>query len=67
MQYGVNFFQNLGKICSELKDELNKIPKELLQAKKTEIIPFNEVKDLELDVFIEVCSQNVCLLTVYKN
>ncbi len=67
MQYRVNFFQNLVKICNELKDELNKIPKELLQAKKTEIIPFNEGRGLDLDVFIEVCCQNVCLITVYHN
>ncbi len=66
MQYGVNLFHNLVKIISELKCELNKIPKELLQEKKTEIIPFNEVKDLDLDVFIDVCCQNVCLLTAYK-
>ena len=66
MQYGVNLFQNLVKICNELKDELKKIPKELLQSKKPEIIPFNEVKDLDLNVFIEVCCQNVCLLTAYK-
>ena len=67
MQYGVNFFKNLVKICSELKDELIKIPKKLIQAKKTDIFPFNEVKSLDLDIIIEICCQNVCLLTVYKN
>ncbi len=67
MQYGVNFFQNLVEICNELKNEMIKIPKELLQTKKYEIIPFNEVKNLDLDIFIEICCQNVCLLTIYKN
>ncbi|MHA1560547.1 MAG: type ISP restriction/modification enzyme [Promethearchaeota archaeon] len=46
---------------------MNKIPKELLQTKKAEIIPWKGVVDLDLGVFIEVCCQNVCLLTVYKN
>jgi len=67
MQYGENIFQNLVKICNKLKDELNKLPKKLILAKKTEIIPFIEVKSLDVDVFIETCCQNVCLLTVYKN
>ncbi len=67
MRYPVNFFQKLVKICNELKDEMNKIPKELLQTKKAEIIPWKGVVDLNLGVFIEVCCQNVCLLTIYKN
>ncbi|QEE14618.1 type ISP restriction/modification enzyme [Promethearchaeum syntrophicum] len=66
MQYGVNFFQKLVEICNELRTELIKIPKELLQVKILEIIPFQDTKGLECDEFIEICCQNVCLLTVYK-
>jgi len=66
MQYRVNFFQNLVKIYSELMDELKFIPKKLLQAIKAEIIPFNIVKDLDLNDFIEICLQNVGLLTDYN-
>jgi len=66
MRYPVNFFQNLVEICNELRAELIKIPKELLQVKISEIIPFQEIIGLELDDYIEICCQNVCLLTVYR-